>query len=71
MVIASKILLGATFTTGQKCQESGVYIFVRHMDNSICQGSPGEKRIPLSKGETFPPHRSCSKGVIWALAQYA
>jgi len=63
--------IGQQFTTGQKAPVSGVYSFVRHIDHTQCFASQAERRIPLSEGEVFPPHRSCGKGVVWALAQYA
>lgn len=63
--------IGTTFVTGEKAPVSGVYDFVRHIDNSWCQATQEERRIPLSAGETFPPHRSCRKGVVWRLSQYA
>lgn len=47
-------------TTGQKCQQSGEYKCSTHPTN----------RIPLSKGETFPP---CSfnggHGATWILVR--
>ncbi|MBN1183716.1 MAG: YjzC family protein [Bacteroidales bacterium] len=27
-----------------------------------------ERRIPLEKGETFPPVRSCNKGAYWVFS---
>lgn len=64
--------IGDTFTTGQEAPVSGVYAFVRHMDWTQCTASPGQRKIPLSKGETFPPHGgNCNAGVVWRLDSYA
>jgi len=63
--------IGSIYQTGQKCPESGVYRFFRHTDGSFCQPTQAEYRIPLAKGDTFPPHRRCQKGVVWQLESYA
>ena len=67
------VRIGATFQTGQVCTESGVYRFTRHVDGTYCSPSPAEARIPLAKGNTFPPHRHANggKGVVWMLESYA
>jgi hypothetical protein len=44
--------------TGQKCEQSGIY-------DSNCH----TKQIALSKGDTFPPCRTCQKSVTWTLSQ--
>ncbi len=67
----SQVPIGSQYTTGQKAPVSGVYAYVRHTDNTYCLPTPAEARIPLSKDETFPPHRRCGKGVVWQLALYA
>lgn len=61
--------VGDTFKTGEKATVSGDYDYVQHIDATGCLPTPEERRISLSKGETFPPHRSCSKGVIWRLTR--
>jgi hypothetical protein len=54
------------YVTGQKAPTSGVYEYVRHTDGPpYCTPTANERYIPLSAGETFPPHKSCEKGVIW------
>lgn len=64
--------LGQEFRTGEKAPVSGVYRFVRHIDSPpSCNPTSAENEIPLSKGETFPPHRSCGKGAIWSLVRLA
>lgn len=48
-------------STGQKCEESGVY------QCSSCK----QQTIPLSKGETFPPCATERKAVNWVLIRRA
>ncbi|WP_431165185.1 hypothetical protein [Tenacibaculum halocynthiae] len=55
----AKTPLGTIRKTGQKCPESGVW---------KAQANPSGT-IPLSEGETFPPHRGSS--VDWKLISYA
>jgi YjzC-like protein len=63
--------VGSTYKTGEKAPVSGVYRFVRHTDGTT-HATPAEQRIPLSKGETFPPCRSGDgKGAIWTLERLA
>lgn len=57
--IMSKVPLGTTRKTGEKCPESGVW---------EAQSSPSTT-IPLSEGETFPPYNN--KAVTWKLVSYA
>ena len=61
--------VGDTFRTGEKAPNTGVYIYVRHIDSSSCTPTQEERVIQLSEGETFPPHRSCNLGVIWKLSR--
>lgn len=63
--------IGDTFKTGEQAPDSGVYESVRHLIQSPCSATAAEKKIPLSRGETFPPHRSCNAGVLWKLARFA
>ncbi|MBI4392854.1 MAG: YjzC family protein [Euryarchaeota archaeon] len=56
------------YKTGEKAPYSGIYGYVRHMNGPYgCKPTPDEMQIPLSVGERFPPHKSCSMGVIWSL----
>jgi len=58
--------------TGEICQRPGIYDFVRHVDGSAgCHPTSEEKMIPLSKGDTFPPIKSCKKGAIWTFVKDA
>jgi len=58
--------------TGEVCQRSGIYRFSGHTDGSIgCHPTYEEGEIPLSRGETFPPIRSCKKGAFWTFVRDA
>ena len=60
--------IGDTFRTGEVNPVSGDFEFVRHIKRfPWWMPTPEENQIPLSKGERFPPHKSCAKGVIWKL----
>jgi hypothetical protein len=64
------VAVGAEYRTGEKAPVSGRYDFVRHTStDSSCHPTAGEQSIPLSKGETFPPCRSCQTGAVWRLAE--
>jgi len=56
------------FKTGETCTVSGGYQFDGYTDGS---GSPSplpqERRIPVSRGERFPPIRSAGKACWWRL----
>ncbi len=58
--------------TGETCHQTGIYRFAGHTDRSVgCHPTSEEHEIPLSNGETFPPIRSCGKGVFWQFIRYA
>jgi hypothetical protein len=59
--------IGSTFRTGEVAPVKGVYQYVRHTTPTNCVPTSEERQIILNKGERFPPHRSCSRGVIWKL----
>ncbi len=60
----------STFKTGEKCPISGVYAFVKYADGSSWpQPTLEERRIPLTRGETFPPVRSTNKAAYWKLSR--
>lgn len=69
------VSLGDTFKTGNKAPTSGVYRYVSHAETGShtleCAPSGNEMEIPLSKGEVFPPLRSCGKGATWKLVRTA
>lgn len=52
--------------TGETCTFSGHYKFAGHTDGSIgCHPTLDESDIPMYKGNTFPPIKSCGKGAYW------
>jgi len=62
--------IGTEYRTGEKAAVSGRYDFVRHTsEDTSCQPTEGERSIPLTKGERFPPCRSCASGAVWRLAE--
>ncbi|MBN1376006.1 MAG: YjzC family protein [Dehalococcoidia bacterium] len=67
--------LGETFNTGQRVEKSGIYEYLAHTDPKSCkvecQPSDNEYEIPLSKGEVFPPIKSCGKAAVWRLVREA
>ena len=65
------VQLGTAFRTGESVPVSGVYVSIGHTDGTHCSATPAERMVPLSRGEVFPPHRSCRAGVVWQLASYA
>ncbi len=64
------VAIGVEYHTGEKAPVSGRYDFVRLVDPKD-KGEPteAERMIPLTKGETFPPCRSCEAGAVWRLAE--
>lgn len=69
MSVLSSARIGDTFTTGERASASGKYEYVRHTSPTACAPSYAERKIPLAKGERFPPHRSCGSGVVWKLTE--
>ena len=59
MTTRSRVPLGTTARTGEKCPESGIWRVV---------GSPTTD-APIAKGDTMPPYRN--KAVVWKLVQHA
>lgn len=58
------------FKTGETCVISGVYEFDGYTDGSTSPPpTQDERKIPLSRGETFPPIRSARKACWWVLRE--
>ena len=56
--------------TGQQCEVSGRYDFDGYTDGTRTPAPhPQESRIPLSRGEIFPPIRSSGKACWWLLKE--
>jgi hypothetical protein len=49
------------YKTGDKAPEKANYVFVRFVNTNVnCTPTNNERNIPLDKGDTFPPIRSCN-----------
>lgn len=59
MVTRSRVPLGTTARTGEKCPESGIWAVV---------GTPSTT-APIAAGNRMPPYRG--RAVTWRLTQYA
>lgn len=56
------------FRTGETCTTSGGYEFDGYMDGTSSPTPRAEeKKIPVSRGEIFPPIRSAAKACWWKL----
>jgi len=61
-----------SYKTGEKVPVSGIYSYKGPTDKrTSCTPTQEEQRIPLSKGETFPPVKSCDSGAVWELEERA
>ncbi len=57
------------YKTGQEALYTGRYEFAGYTDGTWWPSPTAEERvIYLSKGERFPPIRSCNKGAYWRMA---
>ena len=57
---------GDTFNIGEVCPESGVY----RLKNDNCK-TEQQREIPLVKGKTFPPCKSCKGKIAWEFVRQA
>lgn len=58
------------YKTGESCPRSGVWEFAGYLDGTSSPApSHGERLIPLSLNERFPPIRSANKGCWWNLRE--
>lgn len=56
--------------TGEKADTAGFYSYDGPADGKIvCNPTPEEKVIPLDKGDTAPPVKSCPAGAKWKLVK--
>lgn len=54
------------YKTGEQAPQTSNYQFVSYTDGSITPSPTAEERIIyLTRGETFPPIRSCNKAAYW------
>ena len=62
------------YKTGDDAPESGLYEYDGPTNNGVsCSPTSEEKIIPLSRGEKFPPVKSCDRdgGAFWKLKKRA
>lgn len=60
------------YHTGELAPYSGSFKFLRHdfrflkrLRKASCSPKSNERKVPLSKGDPFPPCRHCNTNVIW------
>ena len=56
--------------TGETAEVSGIYTHIGSPDGKTsCSPTAEEKNIPLEKGETAPPVKSCAEPALWKLVK--
>jgi len=56
------------YTTGQTVPESGLYKYTGHRtEHKGCTPTEEEQVIPMARGGTFPPLKSCKSEAKWTL----
>jgi len=56
--------------TGEKAEVSGLYAHIGSPDGkSACSPTKEEQIIPLDKGDTAPPVKSCQEPALWKLVK--
>jgi hypothetical protein len=57
------------YKTGDKAPEKGEYKFVRFVNSSVnCTPTTNERSIPMDRGDTFPPIKTCNAAAWWRKA---
>jgi len=62
------MLMVQKYKTGDTAPETGKYRYAGPASDGVsCSPTPEEMMIPLSRGETFPPVKSCGSrgGAYW------
>jgi len=68
----ASVTIGSRYRTGETSPTNGKFQWDEYTDGSRTPAPTAEEKvIPLDKGETFPPIRSCNKGCYWVLIEYA
>jgi len=56
--------------TGEKADVTGIYAHIGNPKGiTACSPTHEEKIIPLEKGETAPPVKSCAEPALWKLVK--
>jgi len=64
--------LGERYKTGELSPANANYDWDGYSDGSRYPAPTAEEmKITLSKGEVFPPIRSCDKGAYWKMKSYS
>jgi hypothetical protein len=59
------------FKTGDTSPIKASYDWDGYTDGTNSpQPTANEKKIPMDRGDTFPPVRSCNKGAFWKTVTY-
>lgn len=53
------------YKTGQRCPATGIYVFDGYVRFRQHTPTAEEQRIPLDRGDTFPPIRSRPPAAAW------
>lgn len=57
------------YKTGDKAPVTGNYRFAGFVDSRVnCKPTTNERIIPMKRGDTFPPVRSCDAAAWWQRA---
>lgn len=63
--------IGERYKTGEESPANANYDWDGYTDGSrYPHPTANEMRIPLDKGDIFPPVRSCNKGAYWKMISY-
>lgn len=54
------------YKTGMLCPIPGFYVFIKHVDDSLCMQKHDEI-IQVEKFSRFPPAMSCGNNAFWEL----
>lgn len=59
-------MANSRYKTGQTCEATGMYAFDGYADGtSLPAPTSDERRIPLKRGDRFPPVKSANKAAWW------
>ncbi len=63
--------IGDRYKTGEESPANANYDWDGYTDGTRYPSpTADEKRIPLDRGDVFPPVRSCNKGAYWKMSSY-
>ena len=63
--------IGDRFKTGEISPANANYDWDGYLDGTWSPSpTANERRIPLDRGDRFPPINSCDKGAFWKMSSY-